>query len=140
MQAFLAETDYPALARTLAGWRSLPPADRVPTAELLSKHFAAVEAVPLRNNAELWVDPRPGGAAARTEDDCTKRTCQDVLILGGKAAWGLEELTGYDLPAFTTKLRGEEGFLQAAAVQMTCVRFYVAGLRQGAAGGGGKRP
>lgn len=53
LPALLAETDYPALARTVLGWQALPAADRSRLLDLLAVHLSNYDKLGLKNNTEL---------------------------------------------------------------------------------------
>jgi hypothetical protein len=129
---FLTETDYPAVAKILAGWKAGPAEDRARVVEVLAAQLDLATFAELKNNAELWVSPRrnPRDPVPKSFTDYTDH---DVHIAGGRAAWGIEVLTGVRVPRVTGKADDEERSRDKQTIRWAIVPAFKAGVRQGRA-------
>lgn len=97
VESFLIETDYPKLRKVVAVWGTLSASDRVLLTEIISNHLRTTTKSGLTNPQDLIIPYRNdvGDLKFQGHGDVVY---QDLFIVGGKAAWMIEELTGVRLP------------------------------------------
>ncbi len=129
VSAYLLEPDYPKFLQTVEGWKKLPLGDRARLVGLLGKHLASTERPGVTNPADLMIpyrfktkDLKPSGHG--------HFVLHDLFIVGGKAAWAIEQLTGVDarLPEINEGQTKEE-----RAKQVEAAGRYAAAFQQVAA-------
>jgi hypothetical protein len=131
---YLAEANYPALVKTIRNWQALPATDRLRLVELLAAHLANGTKIGLKNNQELMIPYRlETGDMKRF--DFKKFTKQDVYIVGGKAAWAIEELISMSLPEITEGQTERERDEQSGLISESYIRAYKQGVKHGLARG-----
>ena len=120
---FLAMTSCPDAFNVLEIWTKRSPSYKLHLAKTLAKSLQNNAVVKLRSTADLIIPNRivTGGLMAYSHGYCPG---QDVFLVGGRAAWGIAELTNLDqLPTLDDTLTAGEWNKRALAIEVKVKAF-----------------
>ncbi len=124
--AYVLEPDYPKFLRTVEEWKKLPLGHRAQLIESLARHLNSTQKPGVVNPDDLIIPYR-----IKTKDlkfyGHGHLVMQDLFIVGGKAAWAIEQLTGVDtwLPEINEGQTKEE-----RAKRVEVISGYAASFQQ----------